>query len=47
MVPVLLCHDETDDRGWKVDLEAMEEDLRDQLRSWALALPGVKSERAG
>ena len=46
MVPVLLCHDETDDRGWKVDLEAMEEDLMQQLRSWALALPSAKGKRA-
>lgn len=35
-VPVLLCHDDTTDRGWRVDFEAMEDDLMQQVRRWAL-----------
>lgn len=34
--PVLLCHDDTNDRGWKVDFDAMEDELMQQVRRWAV-----------
>lgn len=35
-VPVLLCHNDTTGRGWKIDSEAMEDELMRQVRRWAL-----------
>lgn len=46
-VPVLLRHDETTDRGWKVDDEAMKDELMSQLRAWALTTTRPRGERAG
>lgn len=44
-VPVLLCHDDTTDRGWKVDHEAMERELMSQVRAWALAETRPQDDR--
>lgn len=44
-VPVLLCHDDANGTGWKVDDEAMKDELMSQVRAWALAETRPQDDR--
>lgn len=44
-VPVLLCRDDAEDPGWKVDEQGMKDELLSQLRAWALAATRSRGER--
>lgn len=43
-IPVLLCHDDATEGGWRVDGEAMKDDLMSQLRSWVIAATRPEDE---
>lgn len=45
-VPVLLCRDDEEDPGWKVDEQGMKDELLSQLRAWALTVARPRGERA-